>query len=133
MPLHMPPSCRYWFSSPSLTRAVTNDLKMYKDLSTFKRVDKTVSKAALVIFLRHTWYLTEYCISLSIFNIDLEVEDCNKFSKKIGRLPSSHLYIKKPFLPPITPTSKISEFVGPRSVLCFPLLNFDHSFLLAEG
>ena len=55
---------RYWFFSPSLTRAATNDLKMYRDLSTSKIVDKTVSKAALVL-LRHTWYLTEDYISIS--------------------------------------------------------------------
>ena len=84
-----------------------------------------MSKAALVVRLRHTWYLTKDCISISIFNIEVEV--CNKFAKKIGRLPSSHLYIEKPFLPSITPTFKISEFVGPRSIF-----NFYHSFLLAE-
>ena len=59
---------RYWFSSPSLTRAATNDLKMYKNLSSFKRIDKKVLKAALVVLLRHTWYITENCISISLFN-----------------------------------------------------------------
>ena len=85
---------RYWFSSPSLTRDATNDLKMYKELSTFKRVDKTVSKAALVVLLRLTWYLTEDWISISLFNTDREVKECNKLAKKIGRMPSSHLKIK---------------------------------------
>ena len=49
---------KFWFSSPSLTRAATNDIQLYKQIKTFKRVDKNVSAAALVVLQRHTWYLT---------------------------------------------------------------------------
>ena len=41
---------RYWFTSPSLTGAASNDLKMYQDLTTFKRVSKAVSDASSKYF-----------------------------------------------------------------------------------
>ena len=65
---------KFWFSSPSLTRAATNDIQLYKQITTFKRVDKNVSAAALVVLQRHTWYLTEDCISIALFDPDLEDE-----------------------------------------------------------
>ena len=72
---------KFWFSSPSLTRAATYDIQLYKQITTFKRVDKNVSAAALVALQRHTWYLTEDCISIALFNPDLEDEEKNKLTQ----------------------------------------------------
>lgn len=72
---------KFWISSPSLTRAATNDIQLYKQITTFKRVDKNVSAAALVALQRHTWYLTEDCISIALFNPDLEDEEKNKLAQ----------------------------------------------------
>ena len=38
--------------------------------------------------------------------------------------------IRKPTLPVITTRSKLTDFVGPRSILLFSLLGVDHTFLL---
>ena len=76
---------RYWFTSPSLTGAASNDLKMY--LTTFKRVSKAVSDACLPVLQRHTWYLTEECIPIALCNLTLESETCNQLAKGIGGLP----------------------------------------------
>ena len=94
---------KFWFSSPSLTRAATNDIQLYKQITTFKRVDKNVSGAALVVLQRHTWYLT-----------DLEDEEKNKLAQKIGELPTTQLEIRKPTLPTVFARSKIPDFVGQR-------------------
>ena len=75
---------RYWFTSPSLTGAASNDLKMYQDLTTFKRVSKAVSDACLPVLQRHTWYLTEEYIPISLCNPALETETCNQLDRKIG-------------------------------------------------
>ena len=72
---------KFWFSSSSLTRAATIDIQLYKHITTFKRVDKNVSAAALVALQRHTWYLTEDCISIALFNPDLEDEEKNKLAQ----------------------------------------------------
>ena len=60
----------YLFTSPSLTRAASNDLKMFQDLSSFKRVNKAVSESCLLVLQRHTWYLTEDLVPVALFNID---------------------------------------------------------------
>ena len=124
---------KFWLSSPSLTRAATNDIQLYKQITTFKRVDKNVSGAALVVLQRHTWYLTEDCISIALFNPDLEDEEKNKLAQKIGALPTTQLEIRKPPLPTVSARSKIPDFVGQRSILLFSLLKMDHKFLLQEN
>ena len=60
----------YWFTSPSLARAASNDLKMYQDLSSFRRVNKAVSESCLLVLQRHTWYLTEDLVPVALFNKD---------------------------------------------------------------
>ena len=122
----------YWFTSPSLTGAASNDLKMYQDHTTFKRVSKAVSDACLPVLQRHTWYLTEECIPIALCNPALETETCNQLAKEIGGLPPTSIQIRKPTLSSITSSSTLPDFVGPRSVLLFSQLKLDHSFLLAE-
>ena len=124
---------KFWFSYTSLTRAATNDIQLYKQITTFKRVDKNVSGAALVVLQRHTWYLTEDCISIALFNPDLEDDEKNKLARKIGELPTTQLEIRKPTLPTVSARSKIPDFVGQRSILLFSLLKMDHKFFLQEN
>ena len=92
-----------------------------------------MSAAALVVLQRHTWYFTENCISIALFNPDLEDEEKNKLAHKIGELPTTQLEIRKPTLPTVSVRSKITDFVGQRSILLFSLLKMDHKFLLQEN
>ena len=92
-----------------------------------------MSAAALVVLQRHTWYLTEDCISIALFNPDLEDEEKNKLAQKIGELPTTQLEIRKPTLPTVSARSKITDFVGKHSILLFSLLKMDHKFLLQEN
>ena len=85
-----------------------------------------MSAAALVVLQRHTWYLTEDCISIALFNPDLEDEEKNKLAQKIGELPTTQLEIRKPTLPTVSARSKITDFVGKRSILLFSLLKMNH-------
>ena len=50
--------------------AATNDLLLYKSLLKFKKINKAVSTKTSTSLNRHTWYLTEDLISLSLFNDD---------------------------------------------------------------
>ena len=123
---------RYWFTSPSLTGAASNDLKMYQDLTTFKRVSNDVSDACLPLLQVHTWYLTEECIPIALCNPALETETCNQLAREIRGLPPTSIQIRKTTLPSITSSSTLPDFVGPRSVPLFSQLKLDYTFLLAE-
>ena len=87
----------------------------------------------MVVLQRHTWYLTEDCISIALFNPDLEDEEKNKLAQKIGELPTTQLEIRKPTLPTVSARTKITDFVAQRSILLFSLLKMDHKFLLQEN
>ena len=123
---------RYWFTSPSLIGAASNDLKIHQDRTTFKRVSKAVSDACLPVLQKHTWYLIEECIPIALCNPALETETCNQLAREIGGLPPTSIQIRKPILFSITPSSTLPDFVGPRSFLLFSQLKLDQTFLLAE-
>ena len=57
-----------WSNSPSLTSAAKNDLELYKLLLKFKKIHTKISQSACEVLNRHTWYLTEDAITLTLFN-----------------------------------------------------------------
>ena len=60
-----------WFSSPSLVGAAENDLNLFRRLQKFSRISKKISSGASAVLQRHTWYLTEEMIPVSLFNKNL--------------------------------------------------------------
>ena len=119
---------RYWFTSSSLCNAASNDLILFKEISTFKRLDKSIYLSATAALLRHTWYLTEENITLALFSTEIQ-EDCrNQLAIRIGKQPFAEVEIRKPTLPVITTRSKLTDFVGHRSIQLFSLLGVDHNF-----
>ena len=89
---------RYWFTSPSLCNAASNDLSLFKEITTFKRVDNKIYSSATTTLLRHTWYLTEENISLALFSTDIHEDGRNQLAMKIGKLPFAEVEMRKPTL-----------------------------------
>ena len=120
-----------WFNSPSLTSAAKNDLELYKLLLKFKKIHSKISQSACEVLNRHTWYLTEDAITLTLFNEDIiYTEERTLYAKKIYELAATdELEIQKPDLPLITQKSEISDFIGERSRLLFDLLDIPLDFL----
>ena len=119
-----------WFSVPCLTSAATNDLELYRRLLKFKTVHKKVSSTAASVLQRHTWYLTEELIPLSLFNENLPLEDRTVLASNIGQLTLGPMENRKPSLPSIGQKSELVDFVGERSTVPFTLLGVPHTFLL---
>ena len=119
-----------WFNSPSLTSAAKNDLELYKLLLKFKKIHTKISQRAWKVLNRHTWCLTEYAITLTLFNEYICTEERTLYAKKIYELAATEeLEIQKPDLPLIKQKSEISDFIGERSRLLFDLLNIPLDFL----
>ena len=72
-----------WFNSPSLTSAAKNDLELYKLLLKFKKIHSKISQSACEVLNRHTWYLTEDAITLTLFNEDICTEQSHLHSQAI--------------------------------------------------
>ena len=119
-----------WFSAGSLTSAATNDLKLFKRLQKFRAVHKKVSSSTSTVLNRHTWYLSEELVPLSLFDESLPLEIRTSLAKQIGELTQGAVEICKPTLPTISQKSELADFIGDRSTTLFDLLKIPVSFLL---
>ena len=72
-----------WFSATVLVSAASNDLAFHKRADSFKAVDKKVSRSATKVLNRHTWYLTEELIALTIFDEGLPKVLCTSILSKV--------------------------------------------------
>ena len=121
------------FLSHDLFGAANNDLSLYKSLQRFKKYDPKVSAATTKVLRRHPWYLTAELISLALFDKDLPEDERTALALKIGALPDlPEMDIHKPELPSFTLSSVPSDFVVPRTVLLFDLIEIPRSFLLLD-
>jgi hypothetical protein len=122
---------KYWFSSTSLTSAACNDLDLYRSLLKFKSIDMAASTKACEVINRHTWYLTEELVPLSLFNDNISLDERTLLARKIllQHIPAEKVTIQKPTLPLIKKESKLVDFVGGRSRVLFDLLKVPLDFL----
>ena len=72
-----------WFSSPSLVGAAENDLNLFRRLQKCSRISKNIFSGASAVLQRHTWYLTEEMIPVSLFNKNLPIEERNSLAAKV--------------------------------------------------
>lgn len=119
-----------WFTAPLVQSAASNDLAMYRSFIDFIKVDKKAAEACCKKLNRHTWYLTEDLIPLSLFNEKIHLETRTELANEIHNHKSdANLPIHKPNLPTIQATSELVDFVGPRSKILFELLKVPMDFL----
>ena len=76
---------RAWFSAPVLEAAATNDIRLFQSLQKYKSVDKKVSTITTTVLNRHTWYLTEELVPLSLFDVDLTLDQRTLLAARIGK------------------------------------------------
>ena len=69
---------------------------------------------------------------MSLFNTNLPIEERNSLAAKVGPLRATDVPIGKPKLPQMSGSSKLTDFIGPRSVLLFNLIGVSHKFLLED-
>lgn len=121
---------RPWFEASSIPAAASNDLQLYKSLEKYKKVDKAVGAKTCTVLNRHTWYMTEDLISLSLFHEDLPLQQRTNLAAKIHETAApGDLEIRKPTLPTISKDSQLLDFAGGRSRLLFDLLDISTDFL----
>ena len=61
----------WWLTSSIACAAPNNNLKLIKQLSVYKNVDKEISESALGTMMRRRWYLTGELVPLSLFDKEL--------------------------------------------------------------
>ena len=88
-----------WFTSTYLYSAASADLDLCGRIKQFSKLHKKIAEVGEAVLQRHTWYLTEELIPLSLFDAKLPEDTANRLAEKIGQLPESDLKVKKPTLP----------------------------------
>ena len=118
-----------WFTSSILFSAAQNNLLLHQRLLKFSNFHKKLSHVSLSVLQRHTWYLTEELVPLSLVSNNISIEVQNSLAQKISTLPAADHSIQKPSLPVITAKSSLPNYVGPCSTVLFSILGISHSFL----
>lgn len=113
---------------------ITNTTSVFRRLEKFKKVHSSVSANTVTVLKRHTWYLTEDLISVSLFDESAPLAERTVHARMIhDAATTDELEIRKPALPAIATTSAISDYIGPRSRLPFDLAGVSLDFLLADN
>lgn len=128
----------WWITAPVASAAPMNDLKLINSFHWYNNIDSVVAKAALVAVGRHTWYLTEELVVLSLFNHYVSNDMKQSIAEKLKVFGTSESCVNrvgtgfgKPQLPPVPESIEddVSKFVGKDSSMFFKILKIDRSFL----
>ena len=79
----------WWITATITTAAPINDLKLMKILRSYDETDPILAKAAFTALNRHTWYLCEELIPLSLFSCIITNDVKSKIVSKILKYKTS--------------------------------------------
>ena len=96
-------------------------------------MEPDVANAAQLSSVPQLWYLTKECIILCLFDKDVSDGEKAEMAAKLVAVPQQESFPSgKPKFPSkstISVTSKLPDFIGPRSWLAFSLLGASHEWL----
>ena len=72
-----------WFTAPLATQAPANDLRLLKELESYKVIDNDVSAATLKKFINHLWYLNEKNVCMALFDDTLSLNERSSLATAI--------------------------------------------------
>ena len=112
---------RYWFAAPVAADAPFLTLSLWKDLHSWASRDPALSAATLRSLDRHTWYLTERNLILSLFSriVPDEIKKSIADALLLPENEAGEIPLGKPDLPQISPESELEDFVGPETWFLF--------------
>lgn len=84
-----------WFTSPSAILAPNNDLTLMQQLTLYKKINSTVSQAALKKMVRHLWYLSDQLAIMSLFDDSIDLTVKKKMIENLTKKKSSNTKTRK--------------------------------------
>lgn len=72
-----------WFTATNAIKAPINDIPFIKKLYNYKNDDEKIAETALKKFINHLWYLSDECVTFSIFDNRVTVEQKRRMANKM--------------------------------------------------
>ena len=122
-----------WFlKSYMASQAPNNDLMCFKQVFTLKDHYPKLGGALLISLQRHTWYLTEELVVLSLADADLEKDVKQEMLIKLLNVLAPETYaFEKPVLPTILSSTKLPDLIGPKSWFLLQVAKVDRTDIQA--
>ena len=124
-----------WFRAPIAADAPFMDLKFYKNMLKYKKIDLDVANAALDKFLGHTWYLNQELVPFSLFSKNISDKEKAEIAKKLTKvIPPKKYELGYPNPVPLAKNAtglkrKLSDSVMSGSLFIFDQLGFGKEWL----
>ena len=127
--------CVWWLQGYLGVKAPMNDLKAMQQMRMYRQHKQLVSDTCIASWRRHTWYLTQELVVLSLADVSCPFIDDVAACLLQQEVLDSSFQPRKPKLPMMLDTiwpedgslPSLATFVGPRSYLVFSLLEFSPS------
>jgi len=124
----------WWCSACQSQDAPLNDLDLFRNIMIYS--DDVISESAIKSLSRHTWYLTDELVLLSLFSDRLPSNEKTDIVKKLLQLEKVESFhnrqgsgFGKPVLPRVSSDSTLASFVTECSWNFFQLLGIKTDFL----
>ena len=121
----------YFLVAPVGADAAFRDLELFKNLVRFREIDIEVSEAAILVFKRHLFYLTEENIVTSQFSNRLTGDEKSEMASKLLTFDKpTEFKIEKPKVPTnLSENTQLKDLVGENSWMIFHVLGLSHDWL----
>lgn len=122
---------RAWLQAPLAGDAPANDLRLYRELVSYKRVDKSAAEAALRVLRRHVWYLRPQLVVFSLFSKETTLTEKAAISVKLLVTPRTDDFdsseVESALL--LDETTVLADLVDDSSWLLFEVASVGHEWL----
>ena len=119
-----------FFTSSVGVDAPSNDLKLYKELLDFKKIDPVLATSALATLDRHRWYLVPSVVLFSLFSDKVSEDTKSRMAARLLSLERpKEPRIDLPEFPVVTGDSELWDFVKPSSWEFFDILKVKADWL----
>lgn len=120
---------KYWYLAPIASSAPRNDLNLLKDLVAYRNENAEMSSNILKVFLRHTWYVNEQLIALSLFDNEVCSAEKRKMVMNLNKKGSSKMLKRVDIKEGEIMKKELHDFVSSQTKLFFEYLNINQDFL----
>ena len=121
-----------WTLCPSPATAPANDLGFLKLAKKYETINKGISRAAVQVFLRHLWYLTEELIALAFFDDAVDSNSKRKMISALKKQGSDESPKRIQMEQSTIPEKKLHHFVTSNTMSFFHTLGLNGDFLTQE-